>query len=78
MQIIEIAASGFFELLKLRGSSMWEIFAGMIDGKEKEIVFLDDEKKVLFSYTLPATLEKLNLDKEKFAKEYSEKLSGLN
>lgn len=78
MQIIEIAAAGFFELLKMRDASMWDIFSGMVDGKEKELVFLDDEKKVLFNYMLPATLEKLKEDKEKFAKEYSDKLSALN
>ena len=57
---------------------MWEIFTQMIDGNEKEIIFLDDEDKILFTYILPENLEKLESDRKKFAKEYAEKLSGLN
>lgn len=57
---------------------MWEIFAQMIDGQEKELIFLDDDEQVLFNYILPKTLEQLNEDRTKFAKEYSAKLSGLN
>ena len=78
MKIIQIKASQFFELLKMKDASMWEIFAQMIDGEEREMIFLDDEDKILFNYILPKTLEKLNDDREKFSKEYSEKLSGLN
>ncbi|UOE40009.1 hypothetical protein MTP09_08745 [Chryseobacterium suipulveris] len=78
MKNIQIKASNFFELLKSRDTSMWKIFSQMIDGEEKEIIFLDDEEKVLFNYILPSTLEKLNEDREKFAKEYAEKISGLN
>lgn len=78
MEIIQIKASGFFELLKIKDTSMWEIFAQMIGEKEKELVFLDDEEKVLFTYILPNNLERLNADREKFAKEYADKLSGLN
>lgn len=78
MKNIKIKASPFFELLKMKDSSMWEVFAQMIDGEEKELIFLDDDGKVLFSYTLPPDLEKLNEDREKFSKEYAEKLSSLN
>ena len=78
MKIIQIKASQFFELLKMKDASMWEIFAQMIDGEEREMIFLDDEDKILFNYILPKTLGKLNEDREKFSKEYSEKLSGLN
>ena len=78
MKNIQIKASQFFEMLKTADTSMWEIFSQMIDGEEKEIIFLDDEEKVLFNYILPKTLVKLNEDREKFAKEYAEKLSGLN
>lgn len=67
-----------FEMLKLRDTPMWEIFSQMIDGEEKELIFLDDEEKVLFSYVLPDSLEKLNADREKFAQEYADKLSGMN
>ena len=78
MEIIQIKASAFFELLKMRDTSMWEIFAQMTGEKEKEIIFLDDEEKVLFNYVLPDNLDQLNKDREKFSKEYSEKISGLN
>ena len=78
MKNIQIKASSFFELLKIKDTSMWEIFAQMIGDEEKEIIFLDDEEKVLFNYVLPDNLDQLNKDREKFSKEYSEKISGLN
>lgn len=78
MKNIQIKAKDFFELLKLRDTSMWEIFAQMVDGEEKEIVFLDEEDKVLFSYILPSTMEKLQEDQKIFAKEYAEKIAQNN
>ncbi len=75
MKTIEIQAVPFFELLKLKDQSMWDLFAQMIDGEEKLIVFLDEEKKVLFDYILPKDLEKLQSDKETFAKEYAERIA---
>ena len=78
MKNITIKANDFFEVLKLKDQSMWDIFAQMIDGEEKEIVFLNDDNEYIFHYILPKTVEKLQEDKEIFAKEYSEKLSGLN
>ena len=78
MKNIQIKASSFFELLKMKDTSMWEIFAQMIEKEEKEIIFLDDEEKILFTYLLPNNLEKLDEDRKEFAQEYSEKLSGLN
>lgn len=78
MKTVQIKAAQFFELLKMKDCSMWEIFAQMIDGEEKEIVFLDKEDKILFNYTLPTNIEKLNEDRTQFSKEYSEKLSNLN
>ena len=78
MKNIQIKASSFFELLKMKDTSMWEIFAQMIDAEEKEIIFVDDEEKVLFNYLLPNNLEKLEEDRKQFAEEYAEKLSGLN
>ena len=78
MKIIQIKANDFFELIKLKDTSMWEIFSQMIDGEEKEIIFLDEEEKVLFSYILPQNLEKLEEDRKTFAKEYAEKMSNLN
>ena len=70
MKNIQIKASHFFELLKLKDQSMWEIFSQMIDGEEKEIIFLDDDEKILFNYILPENIEKLNDDREKFSQEY--------
>ncbi|WP_373709051.1 hypothetical protein [Kaistella sp.] len=78
MKNIQIKASSFFELLKMKDTSMWEIFAQMIDADKKEIIFLDDEEKVLFNYLLPNNLEKLEEDRKQFSEEYAEKLSGLN
>ncbi|WP_076385559.1 hypothetical protein [Kaistella chaponensis] len=78
MEMIQIKASAFFDLLKMKDTSMWEVFSQMIGEKEKEIVFLDDEDKILFNYILPNNLEQLNKDREKFSKEYADKLSTLN
>ena len=78
MKNIQIKASSFFELLKMKDTSMWEIFAQMIGEEEKEIIFLDDEEKVLFTYRLPNNLEKLEEDRKRFSEEYAGKLSGLN
>lgn len=76
MQSIEIKAEGFFELLKLKDTSMWEIFAQMIDGKEKEVVFLDNEDKILFSYRLPADHEQLEQDRKEFSREFADKMAN--
>jgi len=78
MKKIEIKAEQFFELLKLKDTSMWSIFSQMIDGEEKEIIFLDQEDKILFNYILPATGEKLEEDRNEFSKQFSDKLSNLN
>ncbi|RQP07651.1 MAG: hypothetical protein EAS48_11185 [Chryseobacterium sp.] len=77
MKTVEIQAKAFFELLKLRDQSMWEIFAQMIDGERKEIVFIEDSKP-LFNYQLPETVELLKKDQELFSAEYAEKLRELN
>lgn len=78
MQRIEIKAEQFFELLKLKGTSMWEIFSQMIDGNEKEIIFLDQKDKVLFNYILPSDKEKLEEDRKEFSKQFSDKLANFN
>ena len=78
MQKIEIKAEQFFELLKLKDTPMWEIFSQMIDGNEKEIIFLDQEDKILFTYILPSTQEKLEEDGKEFSKQFSEKLAHFN
>jgi hypothetical protein len=78
MQKIEIKAEQFFELLKLKDTSMWEIFAQMIDGNEKEIIFLDNKDKILFNYVLPSEKEKMEEDRKEFSKQFADKLSNLN
>lgn len=78
MKKIEIKAEQFFELLKLKDISMWSVFAQMIDGEEKEIIFLDNEEKILFNYILPSNPEKLEEDRKEFSKQFSDKLSSLN
>ncbi len=78
MQKIEIKADQFFELLKLKDTSMWEIFARMIDGNEKEIIFLDKEDKILFNYILPSNTEQLEEDRTEFSKQFADKLANLN
>lgn len=78
MQTIQIQAEQFFELLKLKDTSMWEIFAQMIDGNEKEIIFTDQEEKILFNYILPSNQEKLAEDRKEFSKQFADKLANLN
>ncbi len=78
MKNIQIQASKFFELLKDNDTSMWEIFSQMIDGEEKEIIFLDDEEKVLFNYVLPSNLEKLEEDRKVFSQEFAAKITAQN
>jgi ABC-type uncharacterized transport system substrate-binding protein len=78
MQRIEIKAEAFFELLKLKDTSMWAIFSQMIDGNEKEIIFLDNEDKILFNYILPTDAEKLEEDRKEFSKQFADKLGSLN
>ena len=78
MQRIEIKAESFFELLKLKDTSMWAIFSQMIDGNEKEIIFLDNDDKILFNYILPADVEKLEEDRKEFSKQFADKLGSLN
>ena len=74
MKTIQIKAAQFFELLKMKDTSMWEIFAQMISEQEQELVFLNEKEEVLFTYLLPTSLEKLKEDQKIFAKEYAEKI----
>ncbi len=57
---------------------MWSVFAQMIDGEKKELVFLNEKEEVLFSYELPTTKEQLDKDQQQFSKEYAKKLSERN
>lgn len=74
MKYIQIKATPFFELLKTKDQSMWDIFSQMIDGEPKELIFLDEKEQFLFAYMLPATLEEMKKDREIFSEKYAEKI----
>lgn len=78
MKKIEIKAEQFFELLRLKDTSMWSVFAQMIDGEEKEIIFLDGEDKILFNYILPANTEQLEEHRKEFSKQFADKMARFN
>lgn len=78
MQTIEISAASFFEMLKMRDVSMWELFAQMVDGSRKLLLFLDADGTVLFDYELPADADQLETDRKKFAEEYTARLAAAN
>lgn len=74
MENIRIKTEEFFDMLKLRNSSMWDLFETMISGEEKQIIFLDKDNHVVTTYILPQTKEQLHNDREIFAKAFAEKL----
>lgn len=74
MKSIHIQIVPFFELLKSRKISMWEILSQLVNGEAQEILFINEEEKVLFSYILPETTEALQNDFEKFQEELQKKL----
>lgn len=53
MKTIQIKADQFFEMLKNNGVSMWDLFRNLIDGDEKQLLFLDKDEKVIAEYILP-------------------------
>lgn len=74
MKVIQIKADQFFEMLKTHGVSMWDLFRNMIDGEEKQLLFLDKDEKVIAEYILPKTAEELDEDLETFKKTISSKV----
>lgn len=74
MKKIQIKTKDFFELLKIKETSMWDIFTQMIDSEEKEIIFLDNDNNILFNYILPNNIEKLQSDKKIFIENFSLKI----
>lgn len=74
MKSIAIQAAPFFELLRDRDTSMWEVFSQMVDGTEKLLLFMDDKEELLFQYQLPTTIEQLDEDRKIFAEEFSTKM----
>ncbi len=78
MKTIHISAEPFFEKLKESDASMWDIFAQMIDGEEKELIFLDEKDEILFNYILPDTFERLQQDRKDFSENYNQLLVRKN
>ena len=74
MKKIQIKTKDFFELLKIKETSMWDIFTHMIENEEKEIIFLDNDNNILFNYILPNNIEKLQSDKKIFIENFSLKI----
>ena len=74
MKKIQIKTKDFFALLKIKETSMWDIFTQMIDNEEKEIIFLDNDNNILFNYILPNNIEKLQSDKKIFIENFSLKI----
>ena len=74
MKKIQIKTKDFFELLKIKETSMWDIFTQMIDNEEKEIIFLDNDNNILYNYILPNNIEKLQSDKKIFIENFSLKI----
>lgn len=77
MKRIHIKAKPFFDLLKTKNQSMWEMFAQLVNGKEQEIIFLDEEEKVLFNFILPKTTQELVSTQKEFSEEFKRKIQKL-
>lgn len=74
MQKIQINTHAFFEILKERQVSMWDIFAELMNSGSSLLVFLNQDGTEIFSYQLPKTLEELKQDQKKFAEEFRLKI----
>ncbi len=74
MQRIQIQAKPFFDLLKSNEQSMWSIFAQLIDGEEKDVIFMDENNVVLFNFILPESLEELQSKQKEFTELFKSKL----
>lgn len=77
MNCYQVKAAEFFDMLKSRDTSMWEIFAQMIDGSEKKLIFIDEKSQVLFDLILPETKEELDVLRKKFNEEFALRLASL-
>ncbi len=75
MKKIHIQAEPFFDLLKEKNQSMWDIFEQMIQEHEQEIIFINDKQQVLFNYILPNNIDKLKEDQKKFSEEFKNKIA---
>ena len=75
MKKIHIQAEPFFDLLKEKNQSMWDIFEQMIQEHDQEIIFINNEQQVLFNYILPNNIDKLKEDQKKFSEEFKNKIA---
>lgn len=76
MKTVQIKADAFFEMLKLNGASMWDLFEKMIDGEEKQLFFTNDENQVVATYILPKTKQELDKDQQIFKDSLIKQLGG--
>ncbi|MGI9525618.1 MAG: hypothetical protein ACR2MS_00745 [Weeksellaceae bacterium] len=77
MKKVEIKAKPFFDLLRLKDQSMWDIFAQLINGEEQLIVFTQEDETVLFDYILPKTEKALREQQKEFTEEFKKKIQTL-
>lgn len=79
MQTIKIETASFFELLKNRATSMWEVFNEMMKKEEQLIIFVNKHQKEIAHYVLPNNADQLKKDQKQFAQYFKDKLKeGLN
>ena len=77
MKLIAIKAKDFFEMIKARDTSMWSIFAQMLDEKEEQlVVFQNEEGKEIAHYILPTNFNQLEEDRKVFADTFKEKMAN--
>lgn len=77
MKRIHVQAKPFFDLLKTKNQSMWEMFAQLVNGEEQEIIFIDEEEKVLFNFILPKTTQELANTQKEFSEEFKKKVQEM-
>ncbi|HRP88946.1 MAG TPA: hypothetical protein PKX92_02795 [Edaphocola sp.] len=77
MKTITIQTKAFFELIKSKEISMWQLFEQMINKEEEQlIIFVNEDEKEIAHYHLPKTKEQLFLDQKSFADIFKEKLKS--
>ncbi|MDO5656272.1 MAG: hypothetical protein Q4G27_09045 [Flavobacteriaceae bacterium] len=77
MKQVHIQSDMFFEMLKKHGKSMWEIFSQMINGEAQEIIFLNAQNQMMFSFILPENAEDLEAVRLEFNEKFKEKLRSM-
>lgn len=75
MKSVQIKADEFFEMLKNHGVSLWDMLKNMVDGEEKQLLFLDNEQKIIAEYKLPMTKEELEKDIDTFRESIGSKVN---